>query len=206
MKKIIMVGIAAFLSILAGIAFFSGSITSHTNPDPIRLGYCPTMSDLAKEIASKNIHVSLQSFGYTSEALQALNKGDVDMVLVGRLADRNEVNDPFEKRLKQGLTLVGREKRLISISQLQNSRIHTAVDEDLANVYISNKENIIFHESTGSAIKEGIDEIVLIDWNDYTDGLGLVIPVDDAGNKIEKFRIPVAYSNTERHIENLHTG
>ncbi len=203
MKKMIVVGIAAFLFILAGMVFFSGTIKSNKNSDPIKLGYCPTMSALAKEIASKNSHISLQPFDYTAEALQSLNNRYVDMVLVGRLAEKDELNNAFEKQLGEGLTLVGREKKIVHISQLQNSKIHTAVDEKLANEYFPNKENIIFHESTGSAIKEGIDDIALIDWKDYTDNLGLVIPIDNTGNKIEKFRIPVLYSYNNANIKNL---
>lgn len=221
MKKIIMIGIVAFIFLFIGIIFFSGSImghttsdkirrgyfseniTSQTNSDPIKLGYCPTMANLAKGIASKNSHISLQGYGYTSEAFHALNNGNVEMVLVGRLAGKNELNNAFEKHLRQGLTLVGREKILIPISKLQNSRIHTAVDENLANEYFPNIENVIFHESTESAIKEGIGDLVLINWNDYTDNLGLVIPVDNLGNKIEKFRIPVLYSYDDANIKNL---
>ncbi len=172
--------------------------------EPATLGYCPTMSDLAEEIASKNSHISLQPFDYTADALQALNEGDVDMVLVGRLAEKNELDNAFEERLRQGLTLVGREKRLIHISQLKDRRIHTAVDEKLANEYLPNPENIIFHESAESAIREGMDDVVLIDWDDYADSLGLVIPVDDKGNKIERFRIPVIYSYDREYTENLY--
>ncbi len=201
-KTILLLGIPAIMALmlLAGCDAAGMAVVK----EQAILGYCPTMSDLAKDIASKNSYVSLQPFDYTAEALQALNDGDVDLVLVGRLANGNEVNNPFEKQLRQGLTLVGREKRLMHISQLKDSRIHTAADEKLASEYLPNTEKLIFHESTESAIREGMDDIVLIDWNDYADSLGLVIPVDNAGNKIEKFRIPVIYSNSRRHIENLH--
>ncbi|MFP4195985.1 MAG: hypothetical protein ACLFSN_04435, partial [Candidatus Woesearchaeota archaeon] len=157
-------------------------------------GHCPTINDLAEEIASKNEHVSLVHHESTAQALDELNKGSVDVVLVGRLAHQSEVNNGFEKRLESGLTLVGTEKKLMRMSDVERSKVHTAVGEDLAREYLPNSKNIVFHDSTDSAIQKGSNDIVLIDWNDYTDDMELVIPVDMDGNKIERFRIPVLYS------------
>lgn len=203
MRKNIIYSIGIIILIFVGIMFSKGLITGYAVSKSITLGYCPTMSSLAEEIASKNSHISLQPFDYTAEALQSLNNGDIDLVLVGRLAKKDELNNAFEKWLGEGLTLVGREKKIVHISQLQNNRIYTAVDEKLANEYLPHTENIIFHESTESAIREGMNDIILIDWKDYTDNLELVIPIDDLGNKIEKFRIPVLYSYDDANIKNL---
>ncbi len=198
------------LLLLLGGLTFEGNVRAKeglevnvTVKERVTVGYCPTMADLAKETASKNSHVSLQAFDYTAQALNELNKGSVDLVLVGRLAENDELDNAFEKRLRQGLTLAGREKRLIHVSRLKNNRIHTSVDEQLAREYLQDTENILFYDSVESAIREGINEIVLIDWRDYAGGLALVIPVDDAGNKIEKFRIPVIYSYNQEKIQDL---
>ncbi len=169
----------------------------------VRLGYCPTMSGIAEEIGAKNSHVSLVPYDFTVQALQSLNNEEVDVVLVGRLAEENEIGETFERQLRDGLTLIGREKRLISIDEMQRSRIHTYVSKKQAQEYIPNTDNIIFHDSFESAIKDGINDVVLIQWSDFSDDLELVIPVDNNMNKIEKFRIPVLYSYDDANIKNL---
>mgnify|MGYP005838494903 CR=1 FL=1 len=170
---------------------------------PIRLGYCPTMSAIAEEIAIKNSHVSLVSYDFTVQALQSLNNKEVDVVLVGRLAEENEVGEIFEKRLRDGLTLVGKEKKLISMDNLQRSKIHTYVSKEQAQEYIPNIDNVIFHGSSESAISSGLDDLVLIRWSDFSEDLELVIPIDENMNKIEKFRIPVLYSYDDANIKNV---
>ncbi len=167
---------------------------------PIKLGYCPTMVEIAKMIQEKNQHVSLVPYDFTAQALQSLNKKEVDVVLVGRIAENNELGEVFEKRLKDGLTLVGREKMLIRMDDLQKSRIHTYVTKEQAQEYIPNTDKIIYHDSFESAIKEGINDAVLIKWSDFSDDFELIIPVDENMNKIEKFRIPVLYSYNKENI------
>lgn len=170
---------------------------------PIKLGYCPTMSGIAKDIGSKNPHVALSPYDFTAKALQSLNNNEVDIVLVGRLAEKNEIGETFEKRLKDGLTLVGKEKKLISVYEMQGIRIHTYVPKEQVQEYITNTDNVIFHDSFESAIKYRINDVVLIRWSDFSDDLELVIPIDDNMNKIERFRIPVLYSYYEDYIKNL---
>ncbi len=203
------------LLLLMIVLFVSGRSMTGTNVDnhaageklvekqPIRLGYCPSMSGIAEEIATKNSHVSLVPYDFTAQALQSLNNKEVDAVLVGRLAEKSEIGETFERRLRDGLTLVGREKRLISIDGLQRGKIHTYVGKEQAQEYISRSDNVIFHDSFESAIKDGINDVVLIRWSDFSEGLELVIPVDDDMDKIEKFRIPVLYSYDEVYIKNL---
>ncbi|MFW5865619.1 MAG: hypothetical protein ACOCU6_00835 [Nanoarchaeota archaeon] len=204
-SKTMLVGMLAITVVLfmAGCSVTGDVIGNSTSKDPVTLGHCPTMADLAKEIASKNEHVSLVRYGSTAKALDELDNGSVDVVLVGRLAHQSEVNDGFEKRLEEGLTLVGTEKKLMRMSDIKRSKVHTAVSEDLTGEYLPNANNIVFHDSTDSAIQKGLNDIVLIDWNDYTDDMELVIPVDMAGNKIERFRIPVLYSTDEDYIKQL---
>lgn len=170
---------------------------------PIKLGYCPTMSGIAEEISAKNPHVSLVPYDFTAQALYSLNSKKVDVILVGRLAKKNEIGKAFEKKLRDGLTLVGREKKLIKMEDLQKSKIHTYVSKEQAQKYIPNINNIIFHDSFESAIKNIFNDIVLIQWSDFTEDLELVIPFEDNMNKIEKFRIPVLYSYEEAHIKNF---
>ncbi|MFP4523832.1 MAG: hypothetical protein ACLFO2_00755 [Candidatus Woesearchaeota archaeon] len=196
--------LAAFLVGVAVLLLVAGCDDEVGAPEePVTLGYCPTMSGLAERVASENPVVSLRPFDFTAQALQGLNDGLVDAVLVGRPAREGELDDAFEKRLGTGLTLVGRQKRLISVAELGRSRIHTAADEGLARDYLPPTAEVVFHDSVESALREGLDEMVLVDWDEYSDGLRLVIPVDAAGRKVERFRLPVLYSYDEGVIQRL---
>lgn len=200
----ILLSVAALLLVTAGIILVQPAIEQEAKvEEPITLGYCPTMSGIAKEIASKNNNVSLKPYEFTSQALQSLNNGEIDVVLVGRSAKENEIGDAFKKTLREGLTLVGKEKRAISPVELQHSRIHTYVSEELAREYVPETAEIIFYDSKESAIKEGINELILIQWEDFQENLELAIPLDEKQNKVEKFRIPVLYSYSIAHIRKL---
>ncbi|MFP4423951.1 MAG: hypothetical protein ACLFP2_01840 [Candidatus Woesearchaeota archaeon] len=205
MKGMIVLMIVGLL--LAGCANKDTTSDAYINgseqvKNEITLGYCPTMAELAEDMAENN-NVSLKPFGSTSQALQALNNGQVDVILVGRLAGGHEVGAVHEKRLKEGLTLVGKEKRFIHADELLQSTVHTAEEKEIVKTYLPDNEDVVFHESTENAINEGIDEIVLINWTDFSDEFGLVIPADSTGQKIEKFRIPVLYSYRTEYIERL---
>ncbi len=174
-----------------------------TEKESLTLGYCPTMSSRAEGIAAANSNVVLQPFGSTAHALQALDSDMVDVVLVGRLAGKNEVGEAHEKRLESGLTLVGHEKTFIPVTALDERTIHTAADNETVDRYLPTIDNVVFYESKESAIEKGLDDLVLIHWSDYTHEFGLVIPVDSSQKKVEKFRIPVLYSYDEAHINYL---
>ena len=202
------------LVVLVPAGFMSGVFTPGTDANnqpipedvvekqPVKLGYCPTMSGIALRIGQENPQVSLIPYDSTARALQSLNDRTLNVILVGRLAKENEVGEVFERRLIDGLTLVGKEKRFISIDEMQRSRIHTYTTKKEAREYLPNTE-VIFHDSFEFAIKEGIDEIILMPWRDIPDYLELVIPVDENMNKIEKFRVPVLYSYDVECIKNI---
>ncbi len=204
-NTVILLSVVALFLVTAGIVFVQKPAIEQEAKveEPITLGYCPTMSGIAKEIASKNNNVSLKAYEFTSQALQSLNNGEINVVLVGRLAKENEIEDAFKKTLREGLTLVGKEKRAISLAELHHNRIHTYVSEELARKYVPETTEIIFHDSKELAIKEGINELILIQWSDFQENLELVIPLDEKQNKIEKFRIPVLYSYNIEHIKKL---
>ncbi|MFO7710455.1 MAG: hypothetical protein R6V53_01695 [Candidatus Woesearchaeota archaeon] len=166
----------------------------------IVLGYCPTMANIAGDIAENNSHVSLKGYASTSSAISALNAGEVDVILVGRIAKSYET-DAYEKRLRDGLTLVGNEKRFISMEELAGSTVHTAASE--VRQYLPEETNVVYHDSVDAAIDAGLDELVLISWEDYADEMELVIPVQGR-SKIPEFRIPVLYSHDE--VEKVFEG
>ncbi|MGM5488424.1 MAG: hypothetical protein ACQESG_05735 [Nanobdellota archaeon] len=191
------IAIPLILLILAGCTPVEKgeSFENATNVENIVLGYCPTMSAIASDIAEENSHVSLKPFASTSAAIAGLNSG-VDVILVGRLAKSYEL-DACEKRLRGGLTLVGNEKRFIRMNELTGT-VHTAASEEEVREYLPEKTDVVYHDSVDAAIDES--EMVLLNWKDYTDDMALVIPVDNNLNKIERFRIPVLYSHDERNL------
>lgn len=192
-------------SILVSLILLSGcTMTGKTiKEEPVILGYCPTMAGHSEEIQSKNTQITRQAYPSTHAVLSALNKGQIDIALVGRIAKQNELEHPSELRLREGLTLVGREKRLIPLEELKDVRIHTYLSEEKVREYLPDTEEIIYHPSFEEAIRKGMIDIVLIDWKDYTDSLELVIPIDIQMNKIERFRLPTLYSSDPEHITSL---
>ena len=166
------------------------------------LGYCPTMKTHAQSIAA-DADLTLKAYGTTAEAISALKKGVVDAILVGRPAKKSELKEAFELKLRGGYTLVGKTKRLLRLDELTQKKIHTAVEKEEFSQYMPQTENVIYHNSLEEALKNGINEVVFINWDDYSDDYELLIPIDDGGNKVEKFRIPIVYSLKKEFIESI---
>lgn len=169
----------------------------------ITLGYCPTMFEFANKIKEQNDFVELIDFSSTAQALNYLNSNKVDIILVGRIAKKEELENVHFLKLRSGLTLIGNTKRFVLSSDLDNKIIHTAINDNIVDEYFSNTDNFVFYENKIQALENGFDDIVLIDWNDYEDNFELVIPIDNNMNKIEKFRIPVLYTFNKNFLENL---
>lgn len=64
------------------------------------------------------------------------------------------------------------------IDELKNSKIHTAVSIDVVNEYLPESTNVVFYDSVEGAIKNSLNELVFLSWDDYVEDLELVIPVD----------------------------
>jgi hypothetical protein len=177
--------------------------TEDRDKQSINLGYCPTMKGYAETLKKENDFIIIMPFDSTSSAFNALNNNVVDIVLVGRIAEEYELKGAFEKRLREGFTLVGNRKRAISFKEIESTKIHTAEDKEIIKEYGLENSEIIFHESLEDALREGIQEIVFINWNNYSKGMQLVIPINSQKNKIEQFRLPVLYSYNDTLIERI---
>lgn len=164
-------------------------------PSPFLLGFCPTMKPyLPKVVQDKDFEIFV--FESAGEALFALQNGWIDIVLIGRTARTEEINEGIvEKRLSSGYTLVSNEKKLIEYSLLKNLEIHTHLPEKTVNEFIPAAENIYFHNSFEETVFH-LDKAVLINWTDFRDEFELVIPILN-GLKVEKFRAPVIYYNKD---------
>lgn len=187
----------------------SDNMSNRFEEKQIVLGYCPTMGELAKEIELKNEFVKIKPYESSAKGLKDLNNEMIDAVLVGRVAENSEIkNEVFEKRLREGFTLIGSEKRMINVDEIKNENIHTFENESIVIEYLEDYDSsvlkkVVFYNSFEEAVNARINGIVFISWNDFRDDYSLVIPVDEKGNKIERFRIPIIYSFDESIIEEL---
>ncbi len=159
---------------------------------PLKLGYCETFSKYAEELADKN-NLDLKLYNSSSFVLSALSKGKIDYAVIGRKAREYELHEGvIEKPLRDdlGYTLVSDYRDFIKYFELPNIEIHTALDQEEVEEFLSFGDNIVYHEELKDAVQEG--DVVLIHWNDWNDDYKLFIPIDKTG-KVEKFRTPILY-------------
>ena len=129
--------IFALASVLGEEAVSEESVsTDHSGinvpPGNITLGFCLTMEKYAFKL--KNEHTLLVPFESASEALNALSHDDIDIALIGRVADEYELQPGTKHvRLEEGYTLISTKKRFIPYGSLQNVKIHTALQKKKPN-------------------------------------------------------------------------
>lgn len=194
MNKTIIAGISILVLIVASIVFFKGGITGDATINQKSLGYCPTMKTVAENIASNNQGIVLVQQLSSAQALQELNNQNIDIALIGRKAEQNEVQTTNERILGEGYTLVTNAKKFIQENELASIKVHTAIAEDVAREILPNLE-ILFYSTTKDAVTNGLSEAVLIDWKNYKDEYELLVVMKDT-KKVEDFRIPVLYSSS----------
>lgn len=157
----------------------------------VKVAFCPTMRPFIQNINFKE-NVKFYDAGSAANALYYLMTGEVDAVLIGRAANKQELNAQIkEKRLQQGYTLVFNRKMGVDNSQLSQFPVHTYLAPSVAERILPDNK-ITYHASLDECLKNGLAEPVLIDWNDYRDEFELLIPMDSNG-KISVFRAPVLY-------------
>ncbi len=174
----------------------------------LKIGFCPTMSEIAQKIGSKNEGVSLIPLGSAAEALYYVKSATLDAVIIGRIAKRKEISDSVRRLVLQdkGATLVARQKGFIHYRDLPQIPIVTYLDEKTVQALVSDIRNTQFViDFTEAEAYLSRNNAALIDWSDYNDSLELLIPVDEAGNKIIDFRLPSLYYQAAREedVKNL---
>ncbi len=174
----------------------------------LKIGFCPTMVEIAKKIGQENENISLFPLGSAAEALYYVKSAALDGVVIGRIAKAAEISDSV-KRLplqEEGVTLVARRKGFIDYRNLNQIPIVTYLNEATVKSLISDTQNVQF--VTDFDETEGLlthSNAALIDWKDYNDSLELLIPADEAGNKVIDFRLPTLYYQAvkEEVVKNL---
>ena len=164
----------------------------------MKLGYCPTMKEFAHSFAEKNSFEAI-NLGSAANVLLALNNNEIDVGIIGRKAKKAEF-DGYEKRIKDGYTLITLQKSMIRNEDLVNLEIHTDLPKDIVEKIYPELQNIVYENSLTNAIQKG--NVQLINWEQWNDKFSLLIPVDDFNNKNPKFRVPHLYSKQEGLIKN----
>ncbi len=190
---ILILGLFSFDILSPGDGTVRDGITSEEKT--LTVGYCPTMSFFAERIADRNDNVKATMYTETADTLQKIHSGVIDIALVGRIAKADEAGDAHEMRISNGYTLIGSSKRFIHEEELGDMEIHTALPKNEIESFVPEAKNIVYHSSLQEAIASGMNNAVLINWDDYDGTYELVIPHND-NRKVMKFRIPVMYSVT----------
>ncbi len=156
------------------------------NSDSLRVGYCPTMTSYVEQIPSV-IPVEFES---ASQAITALQNGKVDVIVIGRKAYSFENQGFSEVLLEDGYTLVGLERAIVSLEDLELIRTCSfeEVDYPFGNVTVIN------------TLQEEC-QTFLIRWSQFNDQ-NLIIPEVD-GEKISWFRSPHFYAREQNTLNKI---
>ncbi|MFP4112625.1 MAG: hypothetical protein ACLFUO_06540 [Candidatus Woesearchaeota archaeon] len=202
MNKNILYGIGALVLIISSLVLLKGTTSGNATAEPIRLGYCPTMRLFAEDIALQNENIQLIHMGSSSKALNALHKGNIDVALIGRLAQDGEIDthNMFEKRLSKGYTLISKEKRFIQKEELVGLTVHTYLSEDIAKQILPDSD-IMYHKEITHAKAQLGTYPVLISWDDY-DNEDLLVILSGSEKEI-RFRLPTLYS-INNNLKDIH--
>ena len=160
----------------------------------MKLVYCPTMTPFANDIL-KNVSDEVEFIKVPSaaQALSMLKYNEVDSVLIGRCAKQREIsNDTKELRLKDGYTLVFKDKEMIYEDELKTLSVLTYLDENKLYEFKDSFKEIKYLSSLKECLKFQLDIPILIDWKDFREDFQLLIPINNNG-KVMKFRAPVLY-------------
>ena len=156
------------------------------------------MKPFIEKIVSRDfIYLNLGSAGAVFRALEA---GEVDVGIVGRMAKNVEFSG-YWKRVGTGYTLVNDRKQMILNDELPLLKINTSLSESLVEKKFSYLKNVIYHDKMSEVLDSG--DVWLISWEDWRDNFELLIPVDKDYNKNPDFRVPHIFSKTKENLEKV---
>ena len=167
-----------------------------------KLGFCPTMAEIAMNLKNKNDFIELYPFGSAAEALFYLRSGYVDSIVIGRFAKSSELAATIQQRCieKEGYTLISRHKGFIEISGLPKITVHTYLPKDLVKSKYPELKNVIYHNTLEEAFSEtNFSEATLINWHHYCDDFELLIPIEN-GEKVKKYRLPILFYQKQAEV------
>ena len=158
-----------------------------------KIGFCPTMQPYVDSISSKVDEVEMIEYGSAAQVLSLLYNGDLDGVLIGRIASKFETdNETNFIRFKEGITLAFKTKYALPEEQLKQVDVMTYLKPEQVEHLKHFFNQIIYLETLDKCLEHNLEVPVLVDWNDFRDDFQLLIPMNNFG-KTQEFRAPVLY-------------
>lgn len=157
----------------------------------IRVAYCPTMEDELSLLYLEGFVVEVFPYPNAAHALRAIINREVDAALIGRKPYTAEmVWDFVVLQLRDGVTLINAQQRVIPYSDLVSVTIHTMLSIQEAQGLFPEGTRIIHHTELTPADLLDQDNAVLMDWTQVEGNYQLLTPVNEQGQKIPHFRTP----------------
>ena len=190
-KSIIIFAIAVVVLVLLFLiikpSFTGYSVYNNEITEKVKLGYCPTMQDEAVSLSQEN-NYSLIQFSSASEVLYALKNGQINKALIGRKADKIEIDSTFkEVVLKSGYTLVSNKKGFIDYSMLSSIEVYTSLPNEVVPSLIPASSKIIYVNKNEALKQINASKIALISWDDWSDDFEIIV-VMNGNEKVKDFR------------------
>jgi hypothetical protein len=158
-----------------------------------KIGYCPTMQPYVDAIEKGVEEVEMLEFGSAGGVLAMLRNGQLDGVLIGRIAYPSELdNETKFVRLKDGITLAFKVKYSIPEEQLNQVDVVTYLKPEQVAHVKHFFHNIVFYNTLDKCLQYNLEVPVLVDWRDFREDFELLIPMNQYG-KTQEFRAPVIY-------------
>jgi hypothetical protein len=164
-------------------------------PLEIRMGYCPTMEPYVQSLAEAHQYVIPVLYDNSAAAMQALQTGTVQAILIGRTAWSHELTADLRLLLMaDGLTLIVQQPGFIRYEDVPKIRILTHEDPAAVQSLIPIQTNVVFYEDFEQMISDmDASAAVLLRWSQVSPMDNLLIPVDPSGLKTPGFRSPHLY-------------
>ncbi len=157
----------------------------------IRVAYCPTMADELSRLNKEGVIIEGIQYPSAAHAVQAIGAGEVDAALIGRKPYTAEISGALAfAQLRDGVTLISAQKKMVPFSNLATLRIHTTLDLQNVDRFFPENTQIIHHTERISVDLLDQNSAVLIDWAELEGNYQLLIPVNEQGQKIPHFRTP----------------
>lgn len=180
MLKYAVTGITALIALTALTA--APDFTGLFHGDQDTVVYCPTMSEHTSKIPGSYDAKEVES---SSKAFRKVREQEASAALTGRPATNRELPGAEIKKLEPGKTIVTRRRQAITASELEDRDLHTYLpDKRLEDIDI----DVVRHKSWGEAVEKGLEEAVIVDWDDYR-GEPLLV-VKNGEEKDGRFRTP----------------
>jgi hypothetical protein len=181
------------------------NLTAASTAQVISVGYCPTMAAELSILDADGVFIEGVQYPSAAQAVQALQDGAVDAVLIGRKPYATEISEGLVFiQMREGVTMINVQQRIIPYAELASLHVHTTLDlKDIDGLFPESTQ-IIHHTEPVSVVLLDHNSAVLMEWADVEGNYQLLIPVNEQGQKIPQFRTPFLVYDAS-NAENLQT-